>query len=171
MYKHESSTPKFAAFGLPFGGSLDPANRWVKKASIIPWELVESEYKKKLSGSTKGSPAVSARMAFAALLIKEALRLSDRETVEQIRENPYLQFFARMDCFTTEAPFDASMMVYFRLRFPLASMNRINEAMVLAAAQAEEPPKPDDSLPKDGTPPSASPPPEPNGSQETKREN
>ena len=27
-------------------------------------------------------------MAFAALVIKEELRLSDRETVEQIRENP-----------------------------------------------------------------------------------
>ena len=38
--------------------------------------------------------SITARMAFAALIIREELRLSDRETVEQISENPYLQFFA-----------------------------------------------------------------------------
>jgi hypothetical protein len=30
-------------------------------------------------------------MALGALIIKEKLGISDRETVEQIRENPYLQ--------------------------------------------------------------------------------
>jgi hypothetical protein len=32
-------------------------------------------------------------MALGALIIKEKLGISDRETVEQIRENPYLQYF------------------------------------------------------------------------------
>lgn len=32
-------------------------------------------------------------MAFGALFIKERLGTSDRETVEQIKENPYLQYF------------------------------------------------------------------------------
>lgn len=154
MYRDRSSAPTFPAFGLPFGGYLDPRNRWVEKAAIMPWNMVESEYKKHLSGSTTGSPAVSARMAFAALLIKEELRLSDRETVEQLRENPYLQFFAGLECFITEAPFDASMMVYFRQRFPLESMNRINEAMVLAAVAMKNPPDSDDSFPKDSILPS-----------------
>ena len=154
MYKSELSSQNFPAFGLPFQGHLDPSNRWVKKASLIPWAFVETEYTKSLKSSTRGAPAVSARMAFAALVIKEELRLSDRETVEQIRENPYLQFFVGMDCFTTETPFDASMMVYFRLRFPAESIHRINEAMVLSSRPMEEPPKPDDSPPKDNTPPS-----------------
>ena len=35
----------------------------------------------------------SARVAVASLIIKEKLTLSDEETVEQIRENPYLQYF------------------------------------------------------------------------------
>lgn len=32
-------------------------------------------------------------MALGSLIIKEKLGISDRETVEQIRENPYLQDF------------------------------------------------------------------------------
>ncbi|VXD22689.1 transposase (fragment) [Planktothrix paucivesiculata PCC 9631] len=32
-------------------------------------------------------------MALGALIIKEKLGISDRETVEQIKENPYLQYF------------------------------------------------------------------------------
>jgi hypothetical protein len=36
-------------------------------------------------------------MALGALIIKEKLGISDRETVEQIRENPYLQYFIGKD--------------------------------------------------------------------------
>jgi hypothetical protein len=39
-----------------------------------------------------GAPAKSFRMALGALIIKEKLGISDRETVEQIKENPYLQY-------------------------------------------------------------------------------
>jgi len=173
MYRDWSSTPKFPDFGLPFGGYLDPNNRWVKKASLVPWCMVESEYKEHLTGSTTGSPAVAARMAFGALLIKEELRLSDRETVEQIRENPYLQFFVGLEGFRTDAPFDASMMVHFRKRFPLESINRINEAMVLAAMEPErkEPSDPDDSFPADYVNASENPPSEASGTDKAKREN
>ncbi len=151
MYKNDSSTPIFPEFGLPFGGYLDPDNRWVKKAAMIPWAVVEREYKNQLSGSTTGCPALTARMAFGALVIKEELKASDRETVEQIRENPYLQFFIGLDGFQIAEPFDASMMVHFRKRFPVESMNRINEAMTLVAAKPkkEKPSDKDDDAPKD----------------------
>lgn len=42
---------------------------------------------------TTGAPAKPARLAFGALFIKQRLGLSDEETVEQIRENAYMQFF------------------------------------------------------------------------------
>jgi transposase, IS5 family len=153
MYRNDSHTPTFPEFGLPFGGYLDPNNRWVRKSALIPWKIVEREYRNQLSGSSNGSPALTARMAFAALVIKEELNLTDRETVEQIRENPYLQFFAGLESFQTEEPFDASMMVHFRKRFPLESMNRINEAMTLATTKSEikkssnpKDPSPEDSM-------------------------
>ena len=48
------------------------------------------------------------------LFIKQRLGLSDEETVEQIRENPYLQVFLGFAGYSTKAPFDLSMMVHFR---------------------------------------------------------
>ena len=36
------------------------------------------------------------RIALGALIIKEKLGISDRETIEQIREKPYLQYFLGM---------------------------------------------------------------------------
>ena len=51
---------------------------------------------KAASKSSLGPPAMSVRMALGALIIKERLGTSDEETVEQIRENPYLQLFSRV---------------------------------------------------------------------------
>jgi hypothetical protein len=44
-------------------------------------------------------------------LIKERLGISDRETVEQIKENPYLQYFIGQTQYSNEAPYDASLLV------------------------------------------------------------
>ena len=43
------------------------------------------------------------RMALGALIIKEKLGISDRETVEQIKENPYLQYFIGREAYSNEA--------------------------------------------------------------------
>jgi hypothetical protein len=61
-----------------------------------------------------GAPAKPFRMALGALMIKEKLGTSDRETVEQLKENPYLQYFLGLSSYSNEAPFEASMFVHFR---------------------------------------------------------
>lgn len=58
---------------MPFDGHLDEENRWIILSKKIPWEELESDYKKKLSGSELGAPAKSLRMAFGSLIIKEKL--------------------------------------------------------------------------------------------------
>jgi transposase, IS5 family len=86
-------------------------------------------------------------MALGALIIKTRLRLTDEELVEQIRENPYLQFFIGLKAFQDSAPFDPSMMVYFRKRLPEAVINDCNERIVrhgLAVIQSEIAEGPDD---------------------------
>lgn len=65
-----------------------------------------------------------------ALIIKEKLGTSARETVEQIKENPYLQYFLGMSNYSNEAPFDPSLMVYFRERIDLNLVKTINQKMV-----------------------------------------
>jgi hypothetical protein len=85
-------------------------------------------------------------MALGALIIKQRLRISDEETVEQIRESPYLQFFLGFSGFTTKVPFDASMMVYFRKRFGAKTLNEINELLIAQtqqdSAEDDEPEEP-----------------------------
>jgi hypothetical protein len=130
MYRR--STPgqlSFENFYLPFGGKLSGKNRWVKLAQLIPWEEFEAQYVEQLSEGM-GAPAKSFRLALGALILKERLGTSDAETVEQIRENPYLQFFLGLSEYSDKAPFDASMLVHFRKRVNLELIGQMNEAIV-----------------------------------------
>ncbi len=86
-------------FHLPFGGKLDPENRWVKLSEVIPWDDFARIY-----------------LVVGAMLIKHKLNLSDEETVQQIQENPYLQFFVGRSSFTGEQPFAPSLFVEIRKR-------------------------------------------------------
>ena len=70
------------------------------------------------------------RRALGALIIKEKLGTSDRETVEQIRENPYLQYILGLSAYSNEAPFEASMLVHFRARIGVNLINQVNKKMV-----------------------------------------
>ena len=104
-------------------------NRWVKIAQIIPWSEFESEYAANFPAD-KGAPAKSFRMALGALIIKEKLGISDRETVEQIRENPYLQYSIGQSSYSNELPFDPSLLVHFRQRISQNLINKVNERLV-----------------------------------------
>ncbi|WP_227002721.1 IS5 family transposase [Salicibibacter kimchii] len=117
-------------FFLPFGGKLNPDNRWVVLASMIPWWKVEEAYMDTLKDLTQGNQAYSVRMALGALIIKEKLGTSDRETVEQIVENPYLQYFLGLPAFTETAPFDASSMTHFRKRISREMIDQVNAWIV-----------------------------------------
>src|SRR5690606_33976378 len=58
-------------FYLPFGGQLDPENRWVKLSKLIPWDVIEDKYAALFAKNNTGAPAKPVRMALGALLIKE----------------------------------------------------------------------------------------------------
>jgi hypothetical protein len=124
----------FDDFYLPFSGQLRRDNRWVILAGQIPWRQIEEVYGRQFS-ENNGCPAKPARMALGALIIKERLVASDRETVEQIRENPYLQFFLGLKEYQDEPPFDHTMMTHFRKRFDQGMLKDINESIVIAAME------------------------------------
>ena len=127
MYrKHHNGQLTIEEFHVPFGGTLDSDNRWVIFSSLMPWEELEETYASQFSPTT-GAPAKPVRLAFGALFIRQRLGLTDEETVEQIRENAYMQFFLGFAGYSSKAPFDPSMMVHFRKRFSEEDLNRINE--------------------------------------------
>ncbi len=80
------------AFDWPFQIALDADNRWVKMGECVPWDELAEAYYDGLS-CTQGRPSKDARLVIGAVIIKHKLNLSDRETVAQIQENPYLQHF------------------------------------------------------------------------------
>lgn len=58
---------------LYFAAGLNPENRWIKMAALVPWEDVESEYAKHFKSSGRGEVALNVCIALGALLIKEIL--------------------------------------------------------------------------------------------------
>lgn len=112
-------------FFMPFGGKLLKSNRWVKLAAMMPWEHIERIYMASFA-SENGRPAISARIAFGSIFIKENDHLTDEGTVAAIQENPYMQYFLGLPEFRAEPLFDASMMVHFRKRFPVEEVAKIN---------------------------------------------
>ena len=134
MYRHnENQTILPSEYFMPFGGKLNPNNRWCKLAAIIPWAEIETRYIEKLGNTKVGQRAYPARMGLGALLIQNRKRLSDMDTVEEITENPYLQYFIGLSGFSDKPPFDPSLMVHFRKRFSKEIINEINEMIAMAA--------------------------------------
>jgi len=141
--KHESpKQPKL--FPTPFEQNLDPNNRWVVLSKNIPWDTICSIYKNNLKSGKGSGNEVAPRIAIGSLIIKHKLDISDREVVEQIKENIYLQYFIGLSSFSTEAPFDASSLVHFRSRFNWEQIQEFIER--LAVTMEEEQKKNDETI-------------------------
>lgn len=114
-------------FKTPFEQQLNPTNRWVVLSHLIPWDEVCNLYIKHVGVSDTGRPPLNPRVVLGSLIIKHLCNLDDRETVDQISENIYMQYFLGYSSFTSEAPFDASLFVEFRKRLGMDTLNAINE--------------------------------------------
>lgn len=104
---------------------IESTNRWVKLAREVPWEFFVSKYGSLVDDEKPGNASEQVRMLLGALIIKEKYGFSDRETIDQIRENPYLQYFVGMKEFTGDLPFDVATLVDFRLRLDLQALEEI----------------------------------------------
>ena len=63
MYKFSKNRQiELTDFNQPFGMKLNPENRWVKKAELIPWDEIEDRYAE-LFPSRTGQPAKPLRFA------------------------------------------------------------------------------------------------------------
>ena len=87
---------------------------------------------------THGRPAKDARLVIGAVIIKHKLCLSDEETVQQIRENFYLQYFVGFPTYHDKQPFAPSLFVEIRLRMGEQTFGNFHQAIVNAM---EERPK------------------------------
>ena len=143
MYKKDRFRQfSLADFNQPMGMKMNPENRWVKKAELIPWDEIEDRYAE-LFPSKTGMPAKPLRMALGALIIQKQYDYSDRELVEQLTENPYYQYFIGLPGYQQHVPFVPSLLVEFRKRLTDEVLGEINE-MIIAYNH------PDDHTPSGG---------------------
>jgi len=143
--RKRASTPVYVSpnqlilegFQTPFDKSLTKNNRWVVLAELIPWDEVCAIYLIHVGVSSTGRPGISPRVVLGSLIIKHLGNLDDRETVEQIRVNMYMQYFLGYLSFTSEPPFDASLFVEFRKRVGRENLNAINDKIVALRTRME----------------------------------
>ena len=125
MYKKPSKQQStFFDFNQPMGLKMNPDNRWVKMADSIPWDIFEEKYAGMFPSMT-GNVAKPLRMALGTLIIQTKFQYADRELVEQITENPYLQYFIGLLGYQDSAPFDASTLVLFRKRITMKMIQEV----------------------------------------------
>jgi transposase, IS5 family len=117
-------------FETPFAQKLHPDNRWVKLSRQIPWDLLVTTYQAQLNNSQRGAEGINPRVAIGAMILKHICNMSDRETVLQIQENMYMQYFIGYSSFSNEEPFDPSLFVEFRKRMGIDQINDLNEKLL-----------------------------------------
>ncbi len=127
MYKSNRNRQlSLSDFNQPTGLKMNPENRWIKRAEMIPWAEIEEKYAS-LFPSRTGMPAKPLQVALGSLIIQKQYDYSDRELVEQIRENPYYQFFIGLSGYQDKAPYAPSLLVEFRKRLTDDILSEINE--------------------------------------------
>ena len=125
MYRKKDPQIHMNEYIPSFSGTLNPNNRWVQMAELIPWEEFEDEYASKF-GKT-GNVAYPLRMALGTLIIKEKKNTSNEETIQEIVESRYLQYFIGLHDFTNDAPFDQSAVTRFAQRLGSDIVQRVNQ--------------------------------------------
>ncbi len=139
MYKkNRNKQINLTDFNQPMGLKLDPENKWIKKAEMIPWNRIEDKYAT-LFESTTGTVAKPLRMALGSLMIQKEYGFSDRTLVEQLQENPYFQYFIGLPGFQLESPFAPSLLVEFRKRLTEDILMDINELILKSDDDDDQP--------------------------------
>jgi hypothetical protein len=124
-------------FETPFEQKLTRVNRWVKLAHIIPWDRLVKYYDD-LFPSIEGRPPISGRVILGAVIIKHMGDLTDRETVAQIQENMFMQYFLGYSSFTNEEPFSDTLFPEIRERLSIELLSKINEVIALHGLEMQE---------------------------------
>ncbi|MCK4448876.1 MAG: IS5 family transposase [Candidatus Marinimicrobia bacterium] len=116
-------------FVLPFSGRLDPHNKWIRLSMMIPWEELAGKYTRRMC-KYFGRLSIKPRVAIGALIIKHYKQMSDEDTIQDIQENPYLQYLLGYSSYQFKPCFDPSLFVTIRRRLKAREIEAINEVFI-----------------------------------------
>ncbi|MEX2368962.1 MAG: IS5 family transposase, partial [Candidatus Paceibacterota bacterium] len=120
---------KIEEFSSLYQLKLDPENRWVQLASLLPWDKLVGVYTKKFS-QWSGAGTVDPRIVIGAFIIKHKSRMSDEETVQVISENPYMQFFLGLQDYTPRPLFSPTLFVEMRKKLGDDTFNAFTDLVI-----------------------------------------
>ena len=132
-YEHEQLS--FINFNMACGMQLDMNNEWVRIAQQLPWRAWETLYVA-MFPSTTGNVAKPCRTVMGSLILQMRLGYTDRELVDQLRQNPYYQYFIGLPSFQHTAPFARTLLVEWRKRIDLPFILKANDLLCDAAPKA-----------------------------------
>ena len=138
-----TSQLSLVGFDTPFSQHLNPENRWIVLAHRIPWDEIVSVYNKQMHNNKTGAGHINGRVVLGCLMIKHMCDFSDEETILQVQENMYMQYFIGYSGFSNEAPFDSSLFVEIRKRLGSEQINQINEKIYKLSQQVNQKDPPD----------------------------
>jgi len=116
-------------FKTPFQSELDMSNRWVRLAGLMPWDKMAVIYMENMS-ERMGRSTIDLRSVMGAMFIQHKLNLTDRDTIEMISENIYMQYFIGLSSFQVTAIFDHSLLSIFRQRLGEQGGHQLNEILL-----------------------------------------
>lgn len=94
-------------------------NRWVRLAELIPWHELDALY--------ADGERDTYRPLLVACFLQAHYGYSDEETVQQVRESPYLQYLCGMEGYRVDGlPFDMAQLQAFRLTLSEETLLHIN---------------------------------------------
>src|SRR3989304_3150774 len=129
-------------FKTPFQINLDKGNRWVILGDSLPWDAMAIIYYRSMS-SDMGAPTIDARIVIGAMIIKHKLKLDDREAIETIRENMYIQYFLGLKEYTYEDVFDRSLFTTLRYRLGADKFDAMSRQIILRSEGKDDAAKKD----------------------------
>lgn len=121
--------------------NLNPNNRWIQLAYLMPWDEMVKIYKTKFNDRL-GAKAINPRIIIGAMIIKHKLTLSDEETVQSISENPYMQFFLGLEDYVPDPLFSPTLFVEIRKKLGNDVFERFN-TLIISLLEDEKTPAPE----------------------------
>ena len=123
---------EFEEFNSLYQLELKIENRWIRLGSQLPWDILAKIYSKRVS-STMGAGGINPRIIIGSFIVKHKLNLSDEETLQTISENPYIQFFLGLNCFTPTFLFNPSLFVALRKRMTKTCFDEFSSELMKIA--------------------------------------
>jgi len=103
----------------------------------MPWDALTKIYYRSMSSNT-GAPAIDARIVIGAMIIKHKMKLDDRETIEAIRENIYMQYFLGLREYKYEDVFDRTLFTTLCYRLGADKFDAITRQIILRSENKED---------------------------------